>query len=245
SRKLLLISNGIPYIPHSTFFTTTLINDGNASIGSRSPMWILGDDVSWTSGKHSFKFGAENRLGTQWSWNSDEIIPHANFGPTDRTAQYFQNSANILGIPVTGIDNTAFTGLQAPDQQRARNLLVDLSGSVAQISEAFSLCPGSGVKFLDYSQCYKKSREFKQREFSAYFKDDWKIRQNLTLNLGGRWEWYGVVWEKQGLMAMPVGGSDGLFGISGKGWQDWHRFGAANGAITTPILVGKGSPNPD
>jgi len=244
ARKLLLYKNGIPYIPHSTFFTTQLISDGNSSIGSRSPMWIAADDVSWTKGKHSFKSGLEVRFGTQWSWNSDEIIPHANFGPTSRTAQYFQSSGNILGIPVNGIDNTSISGLSSNDQQRARDLLVDLAGSVAQISEAFSLCPGQGIKFLDYSQCYKKSREFHQNELSTYFKDDWKIRPNLTLNAGLRWEWFGVVHEKSGLMAMPVGGSNGLFGISGTGWEDWYKPGRLNGSLTVPILIDKGSPNP-
>ena len=32
---------------------------------------------------------------------------------------------------------------------------------------------------------------------SAYFKDDWKFRPDLTLNLGIHWEWYGQPYEAQ------------------------------------------------
>ena len=57
-------------------------------------------------------------------------------------------------------------------------------------------------------------RYWHTNEFSGFFKDDWKVRSNLTLNLGVRYEWYGVVYDEHGLMAAPVGGTKGLFGIS-------------------------------
>ena len=40
---------------------------------------------------------------------------------------------------------------------------------------------------------------------SAYFKDDWKFRSDLTLNLGIHWEWYGMPYEHNGLAARVVG----------------------------------------
>ena len=44
-----------------------------------------------------------------------------------------------------------------------------------------------------------------QNEMSSYFKDDWKFRYDLTLNLGIHWEWYGQPYEHNGLAARVVG----------------------------------------
>src|SRR5439155_4896079 len=74
-------------------------------------------------------------------------------------------------------------------------------------------------------------KEYLENEWGGFFKDDWKIRPDLTLNLGVRYDWYGVPWEKYGMHALPVGGGAGLYGIT-------------RGGPTVLQLVGKKSPNP-
>ena len=66
---------------------------------------------------------------------------------------------------------------------------------------------------------------------SWFFKDSWKARKDLTLNLGIHYEWFGVPYEGHGIAGAPAGGAAGLCGI-------------ACGALTTVELVGKNSPNP-
>ena len=58
------------------------------------------------------------------------------------------------------------------------------------------------------------------------FKDEWKLRPNLTLNAGLHYEWYG---EEKGLTGYPVGGIGGLFGISGTGFDALWQPGLMKG----------------
>ncbi len=46
---------------------------------------------------------------------------------------------------------------------------------------------------------------------------------SLTLNLGVRYEYYGVPYEGNGLTVAPVGGGHALFGISGRSFDNWLR----------------------
>src|SRR5205823_534332 len=146
------------------------------------------------------------------------------------------------GFPVQNITNATLTGINAADATRAQNLLTDLAGSVAQITESFNINDTKDLTYKDYRGEYFKYRDIHGNEFSGFFKDDWKIRPSLTLNLGLRYEWYGVPWETKGLIVAPIGGANGLFGYSGRSFADWLQPGK-RGDLTIVQFVGKGSPN--
>jgi hypothetical protein len=236
---------GTPYlIDLSLIGKSAIINDTNGSVGNTSPLWTYADNLSWTRGAHSFKGGVEFRYGNGDAWNSDEIIPRVHFGP-DPTRSTVAGTfyCPVCGVPNVGIETTTIPGLHALDVQRVKNLANDLSGSVANISQAFSLKPDpKNITWLDYPNYYKKFRDFHQNEFMTFFKDDWKVSNSLTLNLGVRWEFYGVPYEGHGLMARPKGGN--VFGLSGSSFADWYRPGI-RGELTAFEFVGKYSPNPD
>ena len=42
------------------------------------------------------------------------------------------------------------------------------------------------------------NKQFRMRDLSGFFTDDWKISRSLTLNLGVRWDWFGWPTEKNG-----------------------------------------------
>ena len=222
-------SNGFPFIPRPVLFPQNLIGLGT-NRSNTAPLWSYADTLSITRGLHAFKFGGEVRFISNPSYVIDDP-PAANFGAG--------------GVAVTGIDATAIPGLVGADQTTARNLLIDLSGSIGSVRETFNISDPKDTSFKNFLEMAESWRYWHTNEFNAFFKDDWKIRPNLTLNLGARYEWYGVAYDDHGFMVAPVGGSKGLFGISGTSFADMWQPGRLNGSLTTMEFVGKDSPNPD
>ena len=98
-------------------------------------------------------------------------------------------------FPVQNLDSASVTGLVAQNATVAQQILLDLSGSVDSIREGFSISGSKDPVFLDYRDQKQKRRNYHQRDWTAFIKDDWKIRPDLTLNLGVRYEFFGVPWN--------------------------------------------------
>jgi outer membrane receptor protein involved in Fe transport len=146
----------------------------------------------------------------------------------DRERQITQSAVGAAqaSLPATAFTNaTNFPGLVTNNQTTANSLLYFLSGSVATATQlSFIQSPDHQNKWLTYADVKRKINEPHQNEFSLFFKDDWKLRPSLTLNMGLRYEWYGVPYEGQGLSIVPTnGGGLALFGVSGRSFDRWMR----------------------
>src|SRR5437867_3895152 len=262
-RELLPKSNGILWAPYLGSAGTTdsavnfqfsqIIASGSFAPGvmqrDQSPRASYADTISWTKGKHAFKTGAEFRTTsskTLWSgnWgtggtpNNVDSIPTVHGGETQLTPVAGINSTNIPGLA-----GNATTG----NQDRMENLLVFLSGSIGRVGQyRFINSPDQAQKaWNDPFKDPLKIRDIHQNEWSAFFKDDWKFGNRLTLNLGVRWDYYGPPWEKNGLTATLRDNGDALFGISGRSFADWMRTDGRTPAPPSELLfVVPNSPNP-
>jgi hypothetical protein len=231
-------ASGMTYVPLTTLFKGNFINYGAGSRGQANWLYSGADTMSWIKGRHAFKGGAELRYGHTLSMQAGNFYPVVTLGAG--------------GAAVTGIDNSTVPGLVAGNQVTARNLLTDLAGSVANIQQAFFLNDSKDLRFAAGSEQGGKTwdtrgklRDLHQNEWSAFFKDDWKIRQNLTLNIGVRYEYYGVPWDAKGLAGHIIGGgTPGVFGISGKSFADMYQPGHLAGSLSLVEFVGSHSPNP-
>jgi hypothetical protein len=145
------------------------------------------ENVTWVKGNHVFKFGGSARFVGILNFNDGGIVQQYTVGFNTTTNQSPLSAAQFPG----GINSTQFT--------TAGSLLGLLTGAVSSVSETFNVqdrtsgfTRGLGsVRHLDY------------RTLSFYGGDTWRIKENLSLNIGMRWEYIGPLTERDGLGLMP------------------------------------------
>ena len=187
--------------------------------GSKSPMLSFGDTVSWTKGRHAFKSGFEMRRDSTDGWNDNNFTPHVMMG-----------GGNII----SPIDSRTVSGLTDTNATGARNILYNLAGSIDFVRQGFDLDSSKPpLEFKGYQNgVLEKRRHWRANEMNVFFKDDWKVSKNLSLNLGVSWEWYGAPYETRGLAGRVTGGFTRVCPYSECG-------------PVTVELVGKNSPQPE
>jgi len=184
-------------------------NNGDYN-GNRTPLYSYGDTLSWTKGTHAFRFGGEIRRTKSTAYNAVQGTPLPTFTGGAGANIATNISTTSGGLP--GLITTAGTGAQ----DQARNLLYFFNGSINQGSQLYWIDNASDVqagKWENYKTLEKKYRDQVTNEADFFTKDDWKISKSLTLNLGMRWEYYGVPFIASGFTTAAPGLGLGLFGV--------------------------------
>ena len=152
------------------------------------------DNMTWIKGNHSFRGGVDIRVNRdQVKYGDDYWVP-----VIDTT---YSNNSPTFPSSIPNLNNN--------DRNRALQLTNDLTGSVGLIRQVFNA--NSKTAYTPFEVPY---RRFRAREYSFFFQDTWKLRTNLTLNLGVRYELMPPQYEDAGLYAYPVGGPLGVYGNS-------------------------------
>ncbi len=217
-------ANGRPYLLNFNQITDPTVTDDDP-VRLFNPLYQYVNNLTWIKGKHAFKGGVDVRFSSTNSFNSTDVIPRANFGTG--------------GAAVVGIDRIPGIGQNV---NTAVAMLNDLSGSLASVAQALNSNGGANPV---YEPGLYKYRHWKRPEVSWFFKDDWKVSRDLTLNLGVRWEYYGVPYDPNGRTAALEGGSQSIFGLSGTTFNDVFQPGRLNGSLTRVNLIGPRTSNPD
>jgi len=183
------------------------------------------DDVTWTRGSHSFEFGGSFKpIDSKSGLVNDFNFPTVGLGGLLTALDSTLRPSSIgTGTVRSGNYDSAFTFLLGRYAQIATNFNYDPSGT--------AFAPGTG-----------KHRDYRYDELELYVQDNWRVRNNLTLNFGVRWHLYPAPYEKNGFQAAQDVDMRQLFdtrarnnaaGISGDSVEPFLRYdliGKANNA---------------
>jgi Carboxypeptidase regulatory-like domain/TonB-dependent Receptor Plug Domain len=127
--------------------------------------------LNWLKGSHSFTMGGAFSQYSVWMKNSS-LVPAITTGlaTADPAAALF-SAAN-------------FPGASAANLTAAGNLYAFLTGRVTQIFADARLDEASG-KYVYEGVGLQRGR---LREYGGYAADQWRLKQNVTINAGVRWD---------------------------------------------------------
>ena len=191
---------------------------GAQNLLSLNPFWNYADTLSWSPGKHAYKFGVELRLPRTAGNGSQNPLPTVSMGNnagSTATVSPFAASGFANG-ELPGLNSTAVTGATAA-RTNVTNMLYFLSGSVSSATQPYWVTSADNVKsglWSDYSTHGDRLRNQISHEWAVFVKDDFKITRRLTLNLGARWEYRSSPYIEGGFTAAVLGYGDGAFGAT-------------------------------
>jgi hypothetical protein len=195
-----------------TYIHTTRTGPEGNTTGIPAQYGIQGvPQGSLNGGLPAFTIGGLNTLGTNAFLPSDEV--NSNFQVTDNFSKIYGKHSFKMGIEFQHIK---FSTLQPSWSHGQFDFGGTYTGNddtgIAQLllNPIATTVPG-GVNFVGGADTVYTSNialvDDVHNYYGTYFQDDWKATQKLTLNLGLRWEYFGLPNEVHGRQANFVPGT--------------------------------------
>jgi hypothetical protein len=190
-----------------------------------TPVHNFTEDLSWVKGNHTIQFGGVVTLVNNGVINFNKAFSSATTNPSGYKTNLITNSVNQYLKENFGyteasswrssVEN-AVTALLGRYNNYSANFLYNLDGTLQ----------AAGTPSV---------RHFATQGYEGYIQDNWKIRPNLTLTGGLRYNLWRPVYETQGFEVQPTTTMDEIFK---------RRVAAMNSGTNdvTPIVINKSGP---
>jgi hypothetical protein len=159
-------------------FPTTANNDITTPTASRAPQERtnptidVSDTMTWLKGAHNISFGGSFTHIGLWSYNQN-VVPQINFGVA-------------TGDPADAMFNTTnFPNASSTNLADARALYSVLTGRVTAINADARLDENTG-KYVYLARGVQRGQ---LHELGGFIQDQWRARENFTINAGLRYEY--------------------------------------------------------
>lgn len=166
------------------------------------PVQTFSDTMNWVKGDHTLSFGGNYTRTNLFSlFPNGGIVRGITFG-IDQTSQG--------GDPANAMFNsTNFPGANATQLANARGIYATLVGRMTAVS-------GTAVadEELNYTLNGNAIERAGQNAWALFVQDQWRIRPNITLNFGVRYELQGPYYAKNNAYTVPLS-FENVFGCSG------------------------------
>jgi carboxypeptidase family protein/TonB-dependent receptor-like protein len=144
--------------------------------GVRTLQYI--DNATLVHGSHTLKGGINFRFNRHRDDRSSVA------GSAIEPVVSFSNAAALY--TAFNLPSSGSTSINANDLTRLRGTIADLLGKVGSVSRAFVQDPDNSNAFLPAGSRWLNEADYTELDF--YFQDNWRLRSNLVLDLGLRWE---------------------------------------------------------
>ena len=165
-------TEGFRFAMNSTAFPVANVDNGAGNSSREASTTVVEDTLSWIRGSHSVSFGASFTQAQYWT-KTQTFVPSVDFGiATGDPADAMFVSANFPGSP----SSTQLTA--------ARELYSILTGRINTITANARLNESS----KQYEFLGQGTERGRMRELGFFAQDSWRMRANLTVNAGLRYE---------------------------------------------------------
>lgn len=189
------------------------------TLARTTPVHNIVDDISWIHGSHTVQFGTNIRVTRNSRTNFANAYDSAITNPS-----FYQAGGNVISDPILAFLTANFGLNKLVNKSATQNGATALIGRYSQYSARFTF----GASGTLLASGTPTERTFATEEYDFYVQDSWKIRPNLTLNVGLRYGLSRPVYEK--------GGFGVVTDISGAEYLRRRIKGAAAGTPYTALL---------